>query len=125
MITEKKGCDLITLARSWCRAPELKILGGKFSSKGYDQAQKAYLIDCKKPSTLKFKLLVDEQSPIVNPAFVIKNWGQGTLALKVNGRKVKDFRFGHNYRIDGTDLVVWIKIESTSKIKIEFEPVIN
>lgn len=124
-LTEKEVGDLVTLARSWCWAPELKILGGKFSNNGYDQTQKAYLIDCKKPSPLKLELSADEQSPIVNPAFVIKDWGQWTPALKVNGRKVKDFRFGHNYRIDGTDLIVWIKIESTSRIEIEFEPVIN
>ena len=124
-LTEKEVGDLVTLARSWCWAPELKILGGKFSNNGYDQTQKAYLIDCKKPSPLKLELSADEQSPIVNPAFVIKDWGQWTPALKVNGRKVKDFRFGHNYRIDGTDLIVWIKIESTSRVEIEFEPVIN
>jgi len=122
-LTDKKVEELIPLGRSWCKPPELKILAGKFVDNGFDQAQKAYLLNCVSSSTLKLSLSANEHSPIVNPAFVIKDWGPATPALKVDGGNVKDFRFGYNHRIDGTDLAIWIKIKSANPINIELSPV--
>jgi len=122
-LTDKKIEELIPLGRSWCRPPELKILSDKFVYNGFDQTQKAYLLDCVSSSTLKFTLSANEPAPIVNPAFVIKEWRAVTAALKVDGSEVEDFRFGYNHRIDGTDLVLWLKVESVNPINIEVSPV--
>lgn len=122
-LTDKKIEELIPLGRSWCKPPELKILAGKFVDNGFDQTQKAYLVNCISSSTMKLTLSSNELSPIVNPAFVIKDWGPATPALKVDGGNVKDFRFGYNHRIDGTDLAIWIKIKSANPINIELSPV--
>ncbi|MEA1875924.1 MAG: hypothetical protein U9N86_03590, partial [Bacteroidota bacterium] len=68
---------------------------------------------------LKFSLQANEDSPVSNPAFVIKNWGDNDVSLKVNGKKVfpgKGFRTGHIRRINQYDLVIWLEIESNSKI---------
>jgi len=48
------------------------------------------------------------------------------VKLKVDGKKIKrgkDFRFGHRHRLDGTDLIVWVKKDSTKPIKILLSPV--
>ena len=34
---------------------------------------------------LKFRLNASEDSPVVNPAFVIKDWGKSDVELKVDG----------------------------------------
>ena len=55
------------------------------------------------------------------PAFIIENWGEGNVALKINGKKIArggDFRYGHRKKPEGTDLIVWIRKESTEPVKI-------
>jgi len=119
----------IILARSWLRPPELNIDGNAFSSKGYSRDQRVYIVrkETKGSEPLEFKLSASEESPIVNPAFVIKNWGKMNATLKINGRKVKrskDFRYGHRYQLKSTDLIVWIKYESMKPIKISLSPML-
>jgi hypothetical protein len=82
----------------------------------------AYVLQCKEPGApLKIKLAADKDSPVVNPAFVIKNWGDSDVQLKINGDeagKGKDFRSGVQHNLDGTDLIVWVKTETTEPIKV-------
>jgi len=121
--------ELVPLARSWNNPAELKVLGGKVKSKGYDKFQRAYVLTCEKAvnrSSLEFELAASDESPVVNPAFVIKNWGTADAMLKINGKNIsrgKDFRFGHRHRLEGSDLIVWVKKDSTKPIKILLSPV--
>jgi hypothetical protein len=76
-----------------------------------------------KPLDLLF--LAGENSPVLNPALVVKNWGHGAVSLRVDAKEVKrgpDFRIGHHRTLEGTDLIVWIKAESTKPIKILLSP---
>jgi hypothetical protein len=57
----------------------------------------------------------------VNPAFVVKNWGDGGVELKIDGRKIKrgkKFRVGYEDTEDGTNLVIWLKLKSTKSIRL-------
>jgi hypothetical protein len=127
-MSDKGVRGLVPLARSWNHPPELKIVGGDFASEGYDKYQRAYVVrrkDAGKPSTLKFELAASSKSPIVNPAFVVQGWGEAGAKLEVNGREVKrgrDFRFGHNHRLEGSDLVVWVQKESANPKTITISP---
>ncbi len=63
---------------------------------------------------------------VVNPAFVVKNWDFRDVELKLNGVSIargKNFRFGFRDTLVGTDLIVWIRIESTKSVKITLSPV--
>ena len=43
------------------------------------------------------------------------------MLICIDGREIKrgkDFRFGHSRRLEGSDLVVWIKAESTRPIRV-------
>jgi len=125
-----KGIDyLVTLAKSWSNPPELKISGSNFESSGYDPSQRAYVLNCKEPENiLNFELSANENSPIVNPAFVIENWGDKGTILKINGKEVKrgkDFRFGHRYTLESTDLIVWIRYNSNERVKFSLSPLSN
>ena len=135
-MTEKPAGGLVPLARSWLYAPELtlkKTLFGEsqFTSQGYDPTQRAYMLSCKKPhkpSKLELRLAASENSPVVNPAFVVQDWGRVGAALKVNGKTVKrgkDLRFGHRRRLEGTDLIVWLKAESAEPMTVSISPVAN
>ena len=55
---------------------ELEVTGKGYTSKGYDQGQRAYLLEQDSPeaSSLSFKLLGSDDTPIHNPCIVVKNW---------------------------------------------------
>ena len=127
-LTEKEANELVPLAKSWLRAPSLDLKGSGYTSKGYDQAQRAYQVICKnrnEPKQLQFKLAASKDHPVINPAFVITDWGKSDCTLKINKKAVnrgKEFRFGHRHNPESTDLIVWIKTESTKPITVTFAP---
>ena len=72
-------------------------------------------------NALKLKLLGSKQSPVHNPAFVIKGWGENTAELSLNDKGVpwgKDARVGHRYTIEGCDLIVWLKLDSSEETNL-------
>jgi len=120
--------NLLPLANSWINPPELELATSGFTSEGYDAFQRAYVLACKtsgKPSAMQFTLQASEKSPVVNPAFVIRDWGSAAAELKIDGNKVdrgEIFRLGHRNTLTGTDLVVWIGTESTKPLKVSLSP---
>ena len=125
-LTNKPAVELLALAKSWNFPAELKIQGKGFTSSGYDYKQRAYIIKCNAGKTLEFELSGSENSPMLNPAFVIKNWGEGGARLKINGKKIKrgkNFRLGRRHTLEGSDLIVWLKKESTKPIRISLSRV--
>jgi hypothetical protein len=114
--------ELAPLARSWANPPSMSEVAGGVS-RGYDKSQRAYQLVAS-ADTLSFKLNGAEDSPIVNPCFVIKNWGSSIAAgLKIDGEEQPDgpdFRQGIVRDTDGTPtMVVWVQTESTSALQIE------
>jgi len=123
-MSNKSAEELVPLAKSWLQPAKLEVEFG-CTSEGYDRAQRAYILTGK-GSTISVLAKASEDSPVVNPAFVIKNWGDKGAALKINGKQIargKEFRFGHRHTLEGTDLIVWIKTESTEPVKIKLWPV--
>jgi hypothetical protein len=117
-LTTKTVKELLPLTKSWSNPARLTVKGDNFASEGYDPTDLAYHISCEKPvksGRFEMKVRANEDSPLVNPAFVVNNWGDSEVELKVNGRTLergKDFRFGHRDRLEGTDLIVWVRYES-------------
>jgi hypothetical protein len=129
-LTDKPIEELAPLARSWLQPPQLKIIASGFSSEGYSRDQRAYLLvtETKQEMNLEFELPAAEESPVVNPAFVIRNWGEADAVLKIDGEIVKpgrNFRFGRHRTIEGTDLVVWTMKECTKPVKVSISPVVH
>lgn len=125
--TQDNAESLVPLARSWLLPPKLIVETGATSSQ-YDLTQRCYVISRSKGcggEILRFRLEADSENPIVNPAFVITNWGNRGGVLQVNGKAVprdKAFRFGHVRRINQYDLVVWIQLESDQTVEISLSP---
>jgi len=117
--------ELVPLARSWAYPPELRIEGDNYVSEGYDFTQRAYIINAENSGStpLKFTLNAGEDSPVVNCAFVIKNWGDFGARISVNGKDVtnsKEIRTGYLRKLDGTDLIVWIEGDYTKPVNMVF-----
>jgi len=121
-MTNKPAVSLVSLAKSWIYPPELKVRGNSFVSEGYNFRERAYIVNREKGgSNLECKLVASAESPVVNPAFVIKNWGKGDAVLKIDGKKIKrgkNFRFGHRHRLEGSDLIVWMRKESVKPMEV-------
>ncbi|MHC4636895.1 MAG: LamG-like jellyroll fold domain-containing protein [Planctomycetota bacterium] len=121
--------SLVPLARAWNHPAELKVTGGNFAYEGYDKSQRAYVLNCNNKGAaelLTFELAASEASPMVNPAFVVKNWGESGALLAINGKKIKKgkrCRFGYNHRMEGSDLVVWLMARTDKPIKVTIKPV--
>ncbi len=123
-MSKKSAKELVPLAKSWLQPAKLEAKSG-CSSQGYDRAQRAYMLTAK-GSTISVRIKASEKSPVVNPAFVVKNWGDANAALQLNGKKVKrgkDFRVGHRGKLDGTDLIVWFEAESTKPVEVSLSAV--
>ncbi len=96
-LTTKPPADLLPLAKSWIAPPAMKLAGGPFQSEGYDPAQRAYVVTAGSAGKFHASFEASADSPLVNPAIVIKNWGDQIPRLKVNGKAVSwgpDFRVG-------------------------------
>ena len=126
-LTDKKATELVPVSKSWNSPPALNLQNGNFENQGFDTCQRAYVLKCStpgKPTTIKGTLQAGEKSPVVNPAFVIKNWGDAEVRLKLDGKEIprgKNFRFGYERRLDGTDLVLWIKYDTNQPVKFELQ----
>jgi len=126
-MTNSGDDQLVSLARSWINPPQLKITHGAFKNEGYDPSQRAYIISstgASDKSSLGIELIAGEGSPVVNPAFLIKNWNKKEISLKIDGKSVtrgKEFRYSQLSTPDGFDQIIWLKLTSMKNIIVEFK----
>lgn len=124
-LTTKSTTELIPLANSWLSPPKIEVTESGFESQGYDQTQRAFVLKRQSGSgapQLHLSLQASADSPLVNPAFVIHNWGESAPKLLLNGKSVTrgpEFRYGMLRTMDGTDLVVWLKLESERPTQLQ------
>jgi hypothetical protein len=127
-LTSKGIPYLATLAQSWSNPPKLELSVEGYESLGYDPEQMAYVIrqDENRGQSLTFNIGANNDSPLVNPAFVIRNWGASEISLQINGNLMtsnEDFRTGHVETLDDTYLVLWIKMTSDEKNTFLITPI--
>ncbi len=128
-MNDRPFSNLMPLARSWARAPRLRVergTGRGLVGRGYDMRQRAYILERADGEAAKAAVLLLEasaDSPMVNACLVVKNGGDMPPALAIDGIPAvdgRDVRFGRVPTLDGTDLVVWIARESTAPVRIEW-----
>lgn len=122
-LTDRTMADLARLDKSWLHPPAVKASSDV--SVVYDPAQRAYLVNRTGQSasgkpTIAFMLEASESSPVVNPAFVISSWGESEPRVHINGSILgkDDFRAGFHRNLGGTDLVLWLKRETTEPFQL-------
>jgi hypothetical protein len=123
-MTDKKADELLSLAQSWLNAPGMEIGSAAYRGGIYDQSEMAYLLEKSDPASADpctFSLEASRESPLLNPAFIIRNWGSRQATCSVNGRQLeegKDFRQGIRKGSDGEDLILWLRLEGKKPVKI-------
>jgi hypothetical protein len=127
-VTDKNGEELVPLAKSWLNAPKMNLTTSGFTGDGYDQSERAYIIektDAGFSGPCQFVLEATKESPVLNSAIIIKNWGNQLARLSIDGKNVaqgKDFRQGIRKGVDGDDLILWIREEKQSSVQISLVP---
>ena len=127
-LTEKNPEELVDLAKSWLQAPKARILAGEFKNIGYDQAQRAFVFQANNngsPSLLHLEIDASQESPLINPALIIKQWGKTPAEVVINDKPVprgESCRIGHVPTLEGVNLVIWLKLESTRPVQLSIMP---
>jgi hypothetical protein len=129
-LTPLSARDLVPLARSWSYPPGLTLKNNaEFEDLGYDPSQRAYqiaVLDKLPSSGLECTLNGDPESPVVNPCMVIRNWGDVLPRITVDGEKGqtgKTVPYGFRNAESGVDLIVWLKKEAETVVRVKIEPV--
>jgi hypothetical protein len=126
-MTNKKADELVPLAKSWLQAPAMRMTSDAYRGGHYDQSERAYLVEKTDPGHLTpctFVVGASKDSPLLNPAIIIKNWGSQLSTLSVNGKKMKhgeDFRQGIRKGPFGDDLILWIRLDRQTPVKMTLE----
>jgi len=118
--------ELVTVAKSWNYPPELSVSEG-FRYQGYDRGQRAFVVSRARVSNaeLQIDVAAAKDRPVYNPALVILGWGTSDVVLAINGEEVPqgtDLRVGHRHGLEGTDLILWGKYQSTEPFEITLTP---
>jgi len=125
-LTNKTVEELVPLVKSWSNPPEIKFENAEIASGAYNPAELAFVVDCKNEGTeLSFSIEASEESPIVDPAFVVNNWGELDATVQIDGTEMKegnDFRMDFKYGIENTDLIIWLRKEARVPVKISIIP---
>ncbi len=120
--TNKNIDSLVPLGRFWNNAPEVIIRAGAKQTQ-FKMSEKAYEIEVQ-GTKVELTINSSSDSPLVNPAFVLKNWNQTTGNISVDGSNLdlsKDCRMGYRYTSEGIDLIVWIRMDREDTVNISFE----
>lgn len=124
-LTTKAASELVPLAKSWLSPSKITVSGESFRNDGYDPAQRAFVITRVRANGtgmvhVSFEASAD--SPLVNPAIVIQNWSNPMPRLKINGKDAPwgpAVRAGQVNTVDGTNLVIWINMQSTTPTTVD------
>jgi hypothetical protein len=137
---EDPAKELLPLAESWLRPPQLQMydVEPEYNRLIFDPAQRAYIIprEDSGPQDFKFALTGYEDPDddfaapvwIINPAFIIKNWGKLSVTMTVNNKIMqvgKDFRIGYEKSSTSTDLILWLNMRSDKSVKFSITPAID
>jgi hypothetical protein len=128
-LTDKAGAALVPLAQSWLSPAVMELASAGFRAEGFDPAQKAFVVardGAPDTQPLEVRLAATSASPIDNPAFLVRNWGAGGVEVSIDGAPIassSDVRVGQVHRLEGDDLVVWIRKSSTSPVTVSMRTV--
>lgn len=115
MCVAKSAGQLAPLARSWLNPPPLEVSKG-FLNEGYAIAERCHVLSRTQleVNLLECTIQASPQSPLLNPAFRIKNWNPNSIDFLLNGRTLEigtDFRFDNRCTEEEPGLVIWLQRE--------------
>jgi hypothetical protein len=122
--TNKDIKSLIPIAKYWQNPPAVSNINGGVSE-GFNKNEKAYILKYNGEETMSFTINANEDSPLVNPAFVIKNCSSNNVAVNIDQKSVSDgneLRIGQEYDTEGKpQTIVWIQLNRDKEVSIKLE----
>lgn len=69
---------------------------------------------------IELTLQASESSPVVNPAIVVKDWGDSPAKITVGGKNFspQNLRTGLVHKLDGADLIIWVRIQAITPLRV-------
>lgn len=127
-MTDRAAGELAPLARSWRQPPAAATNSPGFTALGHVLAERAWHLRCAPggPTSLTLELAASDASPVVNPAFVILDWGSAPARVRWQGAAREPgpaCRLGYRNRPEGTDLVLWLEATATNPATLEVHSV--
>ena len=120
-LTSRPAGELAALGKSWLHPATVRLSGQGFASQGYDPAERAFVF-VRNDGTAELKVTLDgsTDSPLFNPALLVKNWNQGGAQVMINGKPAPGemVRVGTIPHLTGTDLIVFIQQQATKPMYI-------
>ncbi|MCX6872642.1 MAG: LamG domain-containing protein [Verrucomicrobia bacterium] len=116
--TRQPAASLVPLAKSWNQPPEIAALAG-CKAAAYRKESRDFPLVAEKES-MSVRIAATGESPLVNPCFIIRNWGHnGAARVKTTAAGVKDVRQGVIIDTDGTKtMVIWLDLTSTAEVSV-------
>ena len=121
-MTDRPFDELLPLARSWSRPAAMSVSGGDFEVLGYDRSERVYRLRRMQSATpADIRIAASTGSPLHNIALLIEDWGTKAPRILLNDQVVNDTaaaRYGHRHTLSGSDLIVWLEVQSTAPVKV-------
>lgn len=123
-LTDKPAEALLPLAKSWLSPPNMEVEGDGFTGAGFDPTERAFAVTRTKPAgpaRVTVALQASKESPAVNPVLRVRRWDGPLPRVEVDGQLSpigKDIRAGLVPGLEGDDLVLWVRGEWTSPVRI-------
>jgi hypothetical protein len=123
-LTDRPAEALLPLAKSWLSPPKMEVESEAFRGEGFDPTERAHIVARREqdgPGRLTVVLQASKDSPAVNPVLRVRRWDGPLPRVEVDGRPAKlggDVRAGLVPGLEGDDLVLWIRGEWTSPVRI-------
>lgn len=121
--------EILKLARAWNDPPRLDVEAeDRLEVLGFDAGQRAYVLRWLRPGVpepVNLLLGGSVRSPIVNPAFVLHDWGQKRVSISVENRLLEEgrqFRQGFVSREGRDTLILWLELTSSHPLRIQLTP---
>jgi hypothetical protein len=123
-LTDQPAEALLPLAKSWLSPPKMEVEGDAFRGDGFDPTERAFVAartKADKPARVTVSLRASNDSPAVNPVLRIRRWDGPLPRVEVAGQPCplgRDIRAGLIPGLEGDDLVLWVRGEWTSPVRI-------
>lgn len=111
--TDKDAAELVPLAKSWLRNPDVSIDGKPL---GYDLTQRAYICpDTTGAEGLKLSVTASKASPVCGLCIIFENWNkEAPSKVEIDGNELKDWKAGIVKQYDSDKLVLWMDVSKDS-----------
>ena len=115
--TEGNAADLLPLAKSWLRAPQMTLDGKEVP---YDVTQRAYVISSEGERSISLRLAASQAHPANGLCLILPGVDKVPQEIRVNGVSLPVFKAGIHTAWDGPSLLLWLPVKAESPATIEW-----